>query len=843
MEQTVNYEKKAHIAIWTPLPPQKTGIADYVAEILPFLTRFFDIELFVADNYDVLPDFREKYKVFFYTEYKVRDSLKPFDLNIYQMGNNSYHNYIYEQALKVPGLVVLHDLSLSFLQYDYYVGMHHDLEFFKSEMEYSEGHDALVKFSRIFDSGNNDHMMEFFGDALMLRRLVERNYAVMSHLEYCASIARTRYKARLAYSMYLGSPDPFVEFPGLTKEKAREELKIPDNVFLAGVFGHLQATKQNDVVLRALARLKHTHPQLFVAMVGEINPANQYDQFLNEQIQTLQVQDKLRITGYVSMVDMHKYYIACDVIVNLRYPSFGQMSATLSRGVASGLPAIITDLPEWRFLPDNFCWSVSGEDKKGDQLAAYLKQLMDDPSLLQQRAQAAREYYLNNGTSEIAAKKLNDIILDVIENRSEDLGVTSESPAQSISISEQAQRAFSRWDSVRAGSSGLRVSKLRNIPVLGKPLYFFYRLLENWRNMPAQRHEEWSWNSVVKESLVTHDHKTERLVETTNRLHFDLQQLFEEMSSVQSKLAKQEKLNEEQASVNMKIESIIKDVHSIQLDNALAQIAQLSDQVRELQKANHQLTQELRQPYIAPSIKVLENPLSLIPDYQISDLSFNGDLTEENDEFYAELQAAFRGSEALILARGRSVLDAFRSKIASSPLPIVDVGSGRGEFVQILSEHGLNAIGIDTRKTAVSALQEKGFDAHCGDAFVYLNSLPDNSLNGITAFHFVEHLSHAQLLEFLALAYRKIAPQGFLYLETPNPFCPDTLGRFYTDPTHQRPLQPFQLAFLLELSQFKHTTVYFLEPVPARGNLSAERWLTLYQDFGIFATKDEKPHE
>jgi O-antigen chain-terminating methyltransferase len=92
-------------------------------------------------------------------------------------------------------------------------------------------------------------------------------------------------------------------------------------------------------------------------------------------------------------------------------------------------------------------------------------------------------------------------------------------------------------------------------------------------------------------------------------------------------------------------------------------------------------------------------------------------------------------------------------------------------------------------------------------------------------------------MAFLSLANKKLASGGFIYLETPNPLCLESLSRFYTDPTHQRPIQPFQLSFLLEYNYFKKLKLLFLEPVRTRGTLSSERWITLYQDYGVLASK------
>jgi SAM-dependent methyltransferase len=144
---------------------------------------------------------------------------------------------------------------------------------------------------------------------------------------------------------------------------------------------------------------------------------------------------------------------------------------------------------------------------------------------------------------------------------------------------------------------------------------------------------------------------------------------------------------------------------------------------------------------------------------------------------------------------------------------VVDLGCGRGGFIALLKEQGYRPIGVDTNQAMVADLQQQGFEVYARDALEFLANTPDNSLGGVTALHLVEHFEHKQILALLTLACQKLAPGGFIYLETPNPLCPDSLGRFYADPTHQ--------------------------PVPSRGAFSDERWMTLYQDYGVLATKEK----
>ncbi len=236
--------------------------------------------------------------------------------------------------------------------------------------------------------------------------------------------------------------------------------------------------------------------------------------------------------------------------------------------------------------------------------------------------------------------------------------------------------------------------------------------------------------------------------------------------------------------------------------------------------------------YLPESVRALDDPLGSAararPGIQES--------PSPDEAYYRAYDAVFGDSREIV---HQKVVDEIKAYAAVTPASVVDLGCGRGRFIALLSEQGFRPIGVDTNQVLVADLQQQGFEVHAQDALEYLESAPDNSLGGVTALHLVEHFEHKQILALLALAHQKLAPGGFIYLETPNPLCPDSLGRFYADPTHQRPIQPFQLSFLLEFSQFGRIKALFLEPMSSRGAFSDERWMTLYQNYGILATKEK----
>ena len=144
---------------------------------------------------------------------------------------------------------------------------------------------------------------------------------------------------------------------------------------------------------------------------------------------------------------------------------------------------------------------------------------------------------------------------------------------------------------------------------------------------------------------------------------------------------------------------------------------------------------------------------------------------------------------------------------------ILDVGCGRGEWLELLYENKLAASGVDINRVLVQQCNERGFDVLEGDCIDHLQSLDENSLGAITAVHLVEHLPLNILLTFLNETYRVLKPNGVAIFETPNPeniivgSC-----NFYFDPTHRNPLPPQLMKFTMESRGFARVEIKRLHP-------------------------------
>jgi SAM-dependent methyltransferase len=182
---------------------------------------------------------------------------------------------------------------------------------------------------------------------------------------------------------------------------------------------------------------------------------------------------------------------------------------------------------------------------------------------------------------------------------------------------------------------------------------------------------------------------------------------------------------------------------------------------------------------------------------------------------YVGFEDQFRGSRDVIRERLESYLPLFEETT-----DVLDVGCGRGEFLDLLASRGISASGIDLNHEMAEGCRGRGLNVTEADAVGYLSSLPDASLGGIFSAQVVEHLQPPYLLQFLEVAGHKLRPGGILVLETLNPACWVAFFESYIrDITHVWPLHPETLKYLVLASGFTTAAIEFRSPVPQQDRL------------------------
>ena len=187
---------------------------------------------------------------------------------------------------------------------------------------------------------------------------------------------------------------------------------------------------------------------------------------------------------------------------------------------------------------------------------------------------------------------------------------------------------------------------------------------------------------------------------------------------------------------------------------------------------------------------------------------------------YADFTEHFRGSTAEVSAKLEGYLPDVHRIVG--PGGVVDLGCGRGEWLALLRVAGVVARGVDANAAFVAAGRARGLDMELGDALRYLQALPADSLDMVTAFHVLEHLTTEDLLALLEAAHRVLRPGGCLLLETPNPRnLVMAACDFYNDPTHRSPLPPALTEYLVSTHGFGDVEVRPLHPAATPPELPA----------------------
>lgn len=286
---------------------------------------------------------------------------------------------------------------------------------------------------------------------------------------------------------------------------------------------------------------------------------------------------------------------------------------------------------------------------------------------------------------------------------------------------------------------------------------------------------------------------------------------------------------------------------------ALRRFKHLADLLHLTQQENEQLKKQVQ---ALQQVGTLAS--AVIPQAQHSDGQAQRAKTSENaiatqatlDQFFSDFESAFRGEKEEIKQRLKVYLPYLRQAqkhtVPSASFSVIDVGCGRGEWLELMAEEGIQTLGIDLNEHKVKACLEAGLAAKATDAIAYLREQTAGSLTAVTGFHLIEHLPFEQLLALFDAAYQALQPGGILIFETPNPenllvgAC-----NFYYDPTHLHPIVPHVAQFMATQRGFAHAEILRLHPYPdnhlSKGDAHVDQIVNRYlfgeQDYALIAKK------
>ncbi len=377
----------------SPLPPVRSGIADYSLDLLPHLAARADVRVLALAGQPVAPEVRAAWHP------------EPSDrageggrLPLYHMGNNRYHFDVLHLALERPGVVVLHDLFLHHLRLDDTLGRERgreDFDLYCRLLGQDEGWigqaAALVKRWSAYGQA------PVFG--LPARRTLLRcQRGVLVHGAWAArELAEDDPDLRVR-AVPMGIPVPEAA-DAEAGRRFRARYGLPLDAPLLGSFGFQTPIKRTGSVIEALAApgLERVH----LLVVGESSGLD-----IEELARVAGVADRVTHLGFLPFDQFEAAIAASDLCLNLRYPTAGETSASLLRVLAVGRPAIVSDYAQFAELPDEIALKVPPGEGEAAALAAALRDLLARPERLRAMGEAAREHVRIHNAPEAAAEAI-----------------------------------------------------------------------------------------------------------------------------------------------------------------------------------------------------------------------------------------------------------------------------------------------------------------------------------------------------------------------------------------------------------------------------------------------------
>ena len=321
---------RPRIAFLSPLPPQQSGIADYSAELLPYLAKYYDIDLFVEPELKLNVGARlQTFHAYPWTELlKRRDDYATV---VYQFGNSPFHSHMFNLEIKFPGVVVLHDFFLSHLIRH----IHRTDGDFSQELDKSHGLRSLVDFQ----SKGSDAIWDWPINWQVLRQAKE----VIVHSSYQKQLLdkyyRPGWQPQLNLIPHLRTLGP--ELTPKMRALVREQLNIPMESFLICSFGHMGATKLNDLTIKAFQVAQQAFKgDCQLVFVGDCLD-EKYRNQISSILQEYGLSGKVHVTGFVEQEDYRRYLLAAHAAIQLRQRSRGETSGAVLDCMAHGLPVIL----------------------------------------------------------------------------------------------------------------------------------------------------------------------------------------------------------------------------------------------------------------------------------------------------------------------------------------------------------------------------------------------------------------------------------------------------------------------------------------------------------------------
>ncbi|MBP6469994.1 MAG: glycosyltransferase family 4 protein [Chloroflexi bacterium] len=384
------------IAYFSPLPPARSGIADYSRDLLPYLAREMDLTLYAAEPEQVDAALRQQFDVRPLAAYP--QERWQSDLPLYQMGNSAHHADHYAMMQRYPGVVVLHDYFLHHFIAHTTAGQGR-YDGYTREMGYAHG-SAGTALAWAIRAGQAQHPL---ASLPLNQRILDLNLGVMVHSRTAAEWVREVVgNGRLIQTIH----QPITPMPGQSR---RAELGWPAEAVIFACAGEVTLPKQVDRALRAFSRLRQEGLPVYFLIIGGESP----EVGLDGQIADLGIGGSVWRTGFVpDLAAFNDWLHTADVVINLRAPTLGETSAAALRAMAAARPLLVYDHGWYGELPETAVTRLPPLDD--DALLAAMRHLAQSAAARQSMGQAALGYITGQCQPEQVAGAYHAFLRDLL---------------------------------------------------------------------------------------------------------------------------------------------------------------------------------------------------------------------------------------------------------------------------------------------------------------------------------------------------------------------------------------------------------------------------------------------
>ena len=387
------------LAFFSPLTPQRSGISDYSEDLLPFLAKGAEIDLFTEDGVPATnPAIVNHFPVFSHKEFPQRR--QRYDLYLYQMGNNTkYHAYMDDLIQQYPGIVTVHDVALQhYLVERFILGYRHDE--YKEMMRRYYG-----KFGEVIAQNfawGRIHEFIFY-QLPLYQRVVAPSLGAIVHSSYVKNKMRQYDPSYRVEWINMGIvPPDLAQYP---KERLREKYQIPQDKFVIGAYGYVSPGKRIPELLSAFAAFAKDAPDAICLLVGHLVEPEELPGFdMRKLIRELGIERQVIITGFTPYDAFFDYIALSDVCVNLRHPTVRATSANILKIMAFAKPVLISDMCECLDFPAAACVKIPLNETEEEHITQAFRHLYQDRASRETLGKEARAYVEAEHSVERAAE-------------------------------------------------------------------------------------------------------------------------------------------------------------------------------------------------------------------------------------------------------------------------------------------------------------------------------------------------------------------------------------------------------------------------------------------------------